>query len=597
MKLTRHIHLFLSLLLALLASHGSMASTGDKEMAALQEALDDAMALWGSQNITQYKMEFNRTCECLPESLLPYFVIVDNSTVTDVYNTTSGEALNMSEPLPVEAFTVDILFETIQTAVTTGAPTIEVEYDEVYGFPISLFIDFDSLVADDELYLDISAFLSIDAVEEEIGAAKALWEAGGVVDYSYSFNLAYPFEVTVVNATIFSMATVGFPACAGEGCPDFEEVIVDPNLVMAVPELFDAMESLLYTTALDLTLMFDTEYGYPLFVSMDLAGDENITYGISDFTPLSEEAVEMLLQEMGGDLATLAPTQSPTISPSPTVSMAPTPNVTMPLVIPYYSKEFAFVGPEDEDAAMYVSSTSILVSDAIAPDGAFPVNAYERSAEEMFDLIYYDTPNITDAMEYVYGLKKFYMNVYTTSPNCTQILLLLDSLPRNTSMNATGPHSRYTATTTTSNAWERLEFTFLDQPDEEMNDSSVNAIVLLFAPGTETDDVYYFASLDSTVHDCDFNSTNATCEEILEAPVCSFTSEESNCTGIESCSDARCWGDEVCAEVIDDSLIGATSQMETTSTTTTTTTSASTSAITTLVSVAIMGVIAMVNMG
>jgi hypothetical protein len=225
-----------------------------------------------------------------------------------------------------------------------------------------------------------------------------------------------------------------------------------------------------------------------------------------------------------------------------------------------YSKEFTFVGSSDgNDNAEYLSSTSpyYMSASEMGPTGSLPVISYERNASSVFDLIYFNTSAITNPNVYVNGSKKFYMDVYSSTPNCTQILLQLDSLPLANADNfPTGRHSRYIAFTTTSNEWERLEFSFLDQPDESITD--VNSMVLFFSPGTFTEDTFYFRSLDSAIGGCTYiNGTETTCEKYVPK-ACPALFDGENCTdtidndgdGYVDCADSDCYLELVCSDYV-----------------------------------------------
>ncbi len=177
-------------------------------------------------------------------------------------------------------------------------------------------------------------------------------------------------------------------------------------------------------------------------------------------------------------------------------------------------------------------STSNYTVNATAPDGSFPVVEYARNPEEFYDLIYYATDAITDPFDYINGTKKFYLDVYSTAPPCTHVLLQLDSLPLAEAEYPTGRHSRFIAFTNSSDQWERLEFEFLDLPDEgmDLNVSSVNSLVLFFEPGTNTSDTFYFRSLDSAIAGCD--ELTETCEDVM-SNLCLSTILGENCTTLD----------------------------------------------------------------
>ena len=56
--------------------------------------------------------------------------------------------------------------------------------------------------------------------------------------------------------------------------------------------------------------------------------------------------------------------------------------------------------------------------------------------------------------------------------------------------------SRYLATVPTDSNQQRIEFHFMDRPDDTVADSDVNAIVILFAPGVQEAHTFSFHNLD-----------------------------------------------------------------------------------------------------
>ncbi len=166
-----------------------------------------------------------------------------------------------------------------------------------------------------------------------------------------------------------------------------------------------------------------------------------------------------------------------------------------------YSREFTLEN-FDEPATIAFSSASGTLSEVSnpAPDavnGSALVGKYIRNASSQYDVLAYNVANLTDASLYYDKQKKFYMDVYTAAPVGTQILLQLET-PTATSTNyPNGRHSRYVATISKTNTWERLEFKPLDRPDASASNSEVSKLLLLFASNTFTGDTYHWDNLDS----------------------------------------------------------------------------------------------------
>lgn len=151
--------------------------------------------------------------------------------------------------------------------------------------------------------------------------------------------------------------------------------------------------------------------------------------------------------------------------------------------------------------------------DILQSDQGIYTHQYTRNEELVYDL-FYAVGDIQDAGAYVTGQKKFSIEIpsSTTANACTQILLQFEKLertglpvPRGPAMytyniSSIGPypqnrHSRYLANVPEGGG--RVEFEFLDRPDESVSDMDVNAAVLLFAPGEKNGNTYLFQNLDS----------------------------------------------------------------------------------------------------
>jgi hypothetical protein len=108
-----------------------------------QAALDNGSATWAAAGLVTYTYEYQRSCECLPED-----------TALKVVKAVDGIVVSV-DGLPVESInaipTIAGLFEQVQAAIDSDAFRVVVEYDEELGYPSSIFIDYEELVADEEL--------------------------------------------------------------------------------------------------------------------------------------------------------------------------------------------------------------------------------------------------------------------------------------------------------------------------------------------------------------------------------------------------------------------------------------------------------------
>jgi beta-glucanase (GH16 family) len=170
-------------------------------------------------------------------------------------------------------------------------------------------------------------------------------------------------------------------------------------------------------------------------------------------------------------------------------------------VEPRYERAFSFEN-FDEPATITFSSATGTLSKVSNPapsavNGSAMVGKYIRNASQQYDVLAYSVQNITDASLYYTKEKKFYMDVYTAAPVGTQILLQLETSTATATNYPSGRHSRYVATVTKTNSWERLEFSPLDRPDASASNSGVTKLILLFASNTYTGHTYHWDNFDS----------------------------------------------------------------------------------------------------
>jgi len=126
------------------------------------------------------------------------------------------------------------------------------------------------------------------------------------------------------------------------------------------------------------------------------------------------------------------------------------------------------------------------------------VGKYSRNSSESFDILAYNISDFENAAPFLVEEKRFFLDVYTDAPEGTLILLQLENKNLSTATNyPRGRHSRFEAYTSKQNEWERLEFRFLDQPDNTVPDNSINQMILLFASNTRTSNTYYFDNFDT----------------------------------------------------------------------------------------------------
>ncbi len=163
--------------------------------------------------------------------------------------------------------------------------------------------------------------------------------------------------------------------------------------------------------------------------------------------------------------------------------------------------EYSFENFDDEALAVYEFSDGTLTEeDNPAPNAVNSsaiVGKYVRGGNVQFDVIVYRVSTIDNGDDYVTGDRSFTIDVYSSATPGTEILLQLETATAQPANFPVGRHSRFVATTTVQNEWERLTFNFLDRPDGNAAANGIQKLILLFNPNTFSNTTYYYDNLDS----------------------------------------------------------------------------------------------------
>ena len=250
-------------------------------------------------NNIMYGFGYSRICFCFPESILgPNWVVVEENTIKEITNR-FGEPLK--EDISNTILTIDGVFDLIQDAIDTNAVSIDVTFDEMYGYPADVVIDYDDMIADEEYYLTIDAFSPYSAWLDDYNTHKQTWEnnmkvmatadgstsdngGGSRMAYEYTYTricfcqeeFLGPFNVKVdENGVVTEVTNIG----------DHEKnMVVDTtgNTMWNVPtitEVFETIENALLPSdgelpAFSLDVVYDKKYGFPQDIYIDF--DERI---------------------------------------------------------------------------------------------------------------------------------------------------------------------------------------------------------------------------------------------------------------------------------------------------------------------------------
>ncbi len=174
-------------------------------------------------------------------------------------------------------------------------------------------------------------------------------------------------------------------------------------------------------------------------------------------------------------------------------------------VAPAFGLDFSFENFDDPSLLNFHSSTGTLTEDFANPNpqgvnASALVGRYARNGAEQYDILVYRMSAVPKVADYLTADRKFFIDVYTDAPAGTEILLQLEDHRRASGGNyPTGRHSRFQTRTSVQNQWERLEFSFLDRPDNFVANSSVNQLIFLFASNSLTSYTFHWDNFNSYV--------------------------------------------------------------------------------------------------
>ena len=108
-----------------------------------------------------YRFTWRRSCECSTESTTPIRITVQQGNIISAIN------LETNQPVASDTLgalqTIEGVFDTIEDAYNENAASINVSYDPTTNYPISVGIDYDLGIADEEFSLQITDVVSFDA--------------------------------------------------------------------------------------------------------------------------------------------------------------------------------------------------------------------------------------------------------------------------------------------------------------------------------------------------------------------------------------------------------------------------------------------------
>jgi hypothetical protein len=126
----------------------------------LRANLQAARQLWLERSCLNYDFDFRWQCSCTPDFTSWVRVKVRDRAIQELTYLSTGEAV------PAERWkdyvTVEGLFDWILSRLDQHPDHIEAEFDPAWGIPVSGFVDYSVLIADDEIRFQLVGFTKVN---------------------------------------------------------------------------------------------------------------------------------------------------------------------------------------------------------------------------------------------------------------------------------------------------------------------------------------------------------------------------------------------------------------------------------------------------
>jgi hypothetical protein len=152
---------------------------------------------------------------------------------------------------------------------------------------------------------------------------------------------------------------------------------------------------------------------------------------------------------------------------------------------------------ENQRSIYWVGSTGTFAGSITNPakdsvNASNGVNRYYRNSAVSYDALWLKAMPIKNASDFERGNLILKMKLYTTAPVGTEININFENRLRAGQDYPIGRRCVLQAKTTKSRSWEELTFKLILRPDPNTLDGSIDQLVMLLAPNTNTNDVYFF---------------------------------------------------------------------------------------------------------
>jgi hypothetical protein len=110
---------------------------------------------WNSKNISDYEFTLRINCFCTYERVGPHLIKIVNDKILSVNN------LPYDPDKTGELYTIDQLFTLVETSIERKPYLKTIEYNSTYGYPQTVWFDFNKTMADEEIGYQVSDFKEI----------------------------------------------------------------------------------------------------------------------------------------------------------------------------------------------------------------------------------------------------------------------------------------------------------------------------------------------------------------------------------------------------------------------------------------------------
>jgi uncharacterized protein YjdB/beta-glucanase (GH16 family)/methyltransferase-like protein len=149
----------------------------------------------------------------------------------------------------------------------------------------------------------------------------------------------------------------------------------------------------------------------------------------------------------------------------------------------------------DTNNNMTFVSASGTLTQVANPAGSTNVGKYIRNGGQLYDNIIHKNIAFGNASDFVTRRRRIRADIYTTAAVGTKIRIQLENAAKSIQTFPVGRHSVYEIKTTRQNAWETVEFEYVNSPDLGTGSTTVDQMAILVAVETNTSDTYYIDNI------------------------------------------------------------------------------------------------------